>query len=93
MIMVIVIMIIKTIGMKVGDIMDEQRLKESMLEDDNIEIDLSELIHDFLKILKDYWGLFLGTIVICTIAFSTFRYLTYTPIYRCEATFTVATDS
>ncbi|MFR3043488.1 MAG: YveK family protein [Thomasclavelia spiroformis] len=73
--------------------MDEQRLKESMLEDDNIEIDLSELIHDFLKILKDYWGLFLGTIVICTIAFSTFRYLTYTPIYRCEATFTVATDS
>ena len=93
MIMVIVIMIIKTIGMKVGDIMDEQRLKESMLEDDNIEIDLSELIHGFLKILKDYWGLFLGTIVICTIAFSTFRYLTYTPIYRCEATFTVATDS
>ena len=51
MIMVIVIMIIKTIGMKVGDIMDEQRLKESMLEDDNIEIDLSELIHDCLKIL------------------------------------------
>ena len=73
--------------------MDEQRLKESMMEDDSIEIDLSELIHDFLKILKDYWGVFLGTIVICTIAFSTFRYLTYTPIYRCEATFTVATDS
>ena len=31
MIMVIVIMIIKPIDMKVGDIMDEQRLKESMV--------------------------------------------------------------
>ena len=60
MIMVIVIMIIKPIDMKVGDIMDEQRLKESMMEDDSIEIDLSELIHDFLKILKDYWGVFLN---------------------------------
>ena len=37
--MVIVIMIIKPIDMKVGDIMDEQRLKESMMEDDSIEID------------------------------------------------------
>lgn len=73
--------------------MDEQKLKESMMEDDSIEIDLSELIHDFLKVIREYWGLFLGVIVVCTIAFSSFRYFTYIPIYRCEATFTVATDS
>lgn len=78
-------------GMKVGEIMDEQKLKKSMTEEDYVEIDLRILVHDFLKIIREYWGLFFGIIIITTIIYSTFCYLTYDPYYCCEATFTVAT--
>ena len=54
-------------GMKVGEIMDEQKLKKSMTEEDYVEIDLRILVHDFLKIIRDYWGLFFGIIIITTI--------------------------
>lgn len=74
--------------------MDEQRLKQAMLEeDDEIEIDLVELITDFFKIVREYWGLFVGIVIITTLVFSTFQYLTYNPKYRASATFTVATSA
>lgn len=73
--------------------MDEQKLKQAMLEDDEIEIDLMALISDFFKIIKEYWGIFIGIIIITTVAFSIFKYLTYSPIYHCSATFTVATNN
>lgn len=73
--------------------MDEQKLKQAMLEDDEIEIDLIALIGDFFKIIKEYWGIFIGIVIITTVAFSVFKYLTYSPIYRCSATFTVATSN
>lgn len=41
-------------GMKVGEIMDEQKLKKSMTEEDYVEIDLRILVHDFLKIIREY---------------------------------------
>lgn len=71
--------------------MDEQKLKESMLEDDEVEIDLVALFFNFFKILKEYWGLFVGVVIIVTVSFSLFQYFTYKPVYRCETTFTVAT--
>lgn len=83
------IMLIK--GMKVGEIMNEQKLKESMMEEDYVEIDLRILVHDFLKIIREYWGLFFCIVIIAMIIFSMFCYMTYDPYYRCEATFTVAT--
>lgn len=79
------------IGMKVGEIMNEQKLKESMMEEDYIEIDFQNIVLNFLKIIREYWGLFIGIVIITTVVFSIFSYLTYTPVYRCEATFTVAT--
>lgn len=36
-------------GMKVGEIMDEQKLKKLMTEEDYVEIDLRILVHDFLQ--------------------------------------------
>lgn len=78
---------------KAGENMDEQRIKESMINDDEIEIDLVELFFDFFKLLRKYWKLMIAVVIIVTVAFSGFRYLTYSPMYRCEATFTVATGN
>ena len=51
-------------GMKVGEIMDEQKLKKLMTEEDYVEIDLRILGHDFLKIIREYWGLFLESLLL-----------------------------
>ena len=51
-------------GMKVGEIMDEQKLKKSMTEEDYVEIDLRILVHDFLKIIREYWGLFFESLLL-----------------------------
>lgn len=73
--------------------MDEQRIKKAMMEDEEIEIDLIGLVFDFFKILREYWGLFIGIVLIVTISLTSFQYLTYSPMYRCEAIFTVATGT
>lgn len=71
--------------------MDERMIKDAMLNEDENEIDLIELFFDFFKMLQRYWRLFLAIILVVTVGYSGYRYLTYSPIYHCEATFTVAT--
>ena len=70
--------------------MDEMN-RETHRQEDTTEIDLVQLALDFFRIAKKRWWLFAGLLVAGTaIAFGV-SFIQYTPLYRCEATFTVST--
>lgn len=68
-------------------------MNERFLETEEEDvIDLLALFSDFTKVLKSFWYICLLIIIIITSGYSAYTYFTYTPLYRTEATFTVATD-
>ena len=70
--------------------MDEMN-RETHRQEDTTEIDLVQLALDFFRIAKKRWWLFAGLLAVGTaIAFGV-SFIQYTPLYRCEATFTVST--
>ena len=70
--------------------MDEMN-RERQRQEDTTEIALVQLALDFFRIAKKRWWLFAGLLAVGTaIAFGV-SFIQYTPLYRCEATFTVST--
>ena len=70
--------------------MDEMN-RGSPRQEETMEIDLVQLAVDFFRIAKKRWWLFAGLLAVGTaIAFGV-SFIQYTPLYRCEATFTVST--
>lgn len=71
--------------------MDETKTANTPANQEIVEIDLLDLAYDFVRIAKRIWWLFL-VLILCSIgAWFIFSYANYTPMYRCEATFTVST--
>ena len=56
-----------------------------------MEIDLAALAKDFARVFRKLWWLFLILAAAVTGGYGLFWYLSYTPAYRCNATFTVST--
>lgn len=59
--------------------------------DDADEIDLLELASGFWRIAKRVWWLFVVLMAGGIVAVYAFSYASYSPMYRCEATFTIST--
>lgn len=71
--------------------MEEYRRKNASAgEAEEMEIDLLELARDFFRVFRKFWWLFLLLMVVCAGGYGLYSYLTYTPAYRCSATFTVS---
>lgn len=70
--------------------MGEER-KNPQQQEDVVEIDLLELAVDFFRAAKRRWWLFPLLFAVCLAGVAGFYYVRYDPLYRCEATFTVAT--
>ena len=70
--------------------MDEMN-RETHRQEDTTEIDLVQLALDFFRIAKKRWWLFAGLLVAGTVIAFGVSFIQYTPLYRCEATFTVST--
>ena len=70
--------------------MDEMN-RETHRQEDTKEIDLVQLALDFFRIAKKRWWLFAGFLAVGTVIAFGVSFIWYTPLYRCEATFTVST--
>lgn len=71
--------------------MDERKTTQKQPERDVVEIDLLRLTVDFFRIAKRKWWLFFLLIALGIGGMFGFNFGRYTPLYRCEATFTVST--
>lgn len=71
----------------------EERKNAGMpaVQDDTDEIDLLELASDFFRIARRVWWLFVVLMAGGIVAVYAFSYVSYSPMYRCEATFTIST--
>ena len=58
---------------------------------DTDEIDLLELASNFFRIARRVWWLFVVLVAGGIVAVYAFSYASYSPMYRCEATFTIST--
>lgn len=63
------------------------------IENDDIEIDLILLISDFFKIVQAHWKIILLVIFTVVSVYTGYTYITYSPLYKSEATFTVETSN
>ncbi|HIS52643.1 MAG TPA: P-loop NTPase [Candidatus Onthomonas avicola] len=61
------------------------------LDQDDDVIDLAELAGNFFRIAKRIWWLFVLLVVAGIAGLYLFSYIRYSPLYRCEATFTIST--
>lgn len=73
---------------KEGESMNTERIQT----EENDEIDLLLLASDFLKTVRTYWKLVLFLLCIIFVGYTGYTYLTYSPLYQSEATFTVETS-
>ena len=71
--------------------MEEQKKVLNEQADDEMEIDLVQLSVEFFRAAKKWWWLFVSLVVIGIAGLYGFYYARYSPLYRCEATFTVST--
>ncbi len=74
--------------------MQEEKREQAVRANDSgdeMEIDLAVLFRDFFKIFSKLWWLVLILIAAGIAAYGAFSFVRYTPMYRCQATFTVAT--
>lgn len=71
----------------------EDPKNSSALWENNEEdtIDLIEMVFNFFRIAKRFWWLFIGLVATGIIAMVAVSYVSYSPMYRCEVTFTVST--
>ena len=73
--------------------MDEEKTLHTSAGDEEMEIDLLELAQDFGRMLRQFWWLFGLIVLVVAGALGIYTYGSYTPLYQCHATFTVATDT
>lgn len=72
--------------------MEENKMENtSAKQREETEIDLVALARDFFRIFKRMWWLFLILVAAAAGIYGGYSYATYTPMYRCSATFTVST--
>ena len=72
--------------------MAEHNVNNPKMENNEDVIDLGVLFRDFLSIARRIWWLFLLLIGIGVGGTALFSYIGYTPMYVCQATFTVGTN-
>lgn len=70
---------------------DQKKIAAGMATDADDMIDLVELAGNFLRIGKRLWWLFIVLIAVGIGGMYAFSYFGHEPMYRCEATFTIAT--
>lgn len=71
--------------------MEDPKTVVTVAEPDEDMTDLIELASNFIHIAKRVWWLFLALVILGVAGLYVASYARYSPLYRCEATFTVAT--